>query len=65
MIDDKDILPPPPHFEQVEILPPLNRSVANLRVEDTKSRSSYSVHGIDIGAVITKALEAAGLMKRN
>jgi feruloyl esterase len=59
-----DMLPVPHLLERPEPQQPLMDPMATIRgVESTKPPSS-PVHGIDIGAVITRALEAAGLMKR-
>jgi poly(hydroxyalkanoate) depolymerase family esterase len=67
-LDDEvipDVLPVPHHLERPNPQqPPLGPMALSRGMESTRPPSNL-MHGIDIGAVITRALEAAGLMKRN
>jgi len=60
-----EVLPVPRHLERLKPQqPPTVPMAGSSRIESTEPPSNL-VRGIDIGAVITRALEAAGLMKRN
>jgi hypothetical protein len=60
-----DMLPVPLHLERPEPPQPLMDPMAAIRGMESTKPPANPVHGIDIGAVITRALEAAGLMKRS